>query len=370
MDIFKFTSMPNAPMRNGELIRGQTSVTWVERYREPGEIKLEAGISSDLRKILPVGSAVSHIDTREVIRIEDHEIEDNDDGDPKLVITGRTIEASLLESRVAGSNITFPTAAVPQEYVIPAAATVTQAISIIRHHIEASFLIDDRDAIPYMDATPSVSTNGLTVEERKIKPGSVYERLSEILDVDNLGIRSERPIGGQNSTRLIIHKGVDRSGTVVLSADKGDVSNLGYLESDRKRKNCALVVGRWCQTRVVDASVSGYDRRWMAVEASDIDESYETMPTAGVRTTILAKMAVRGREALARNKKIEITKVEANNHATMYSFRKDYNVGDIVMIKGGYGANTKMRVSEYVEIQDENGFTGYPTLEPLEGTSI
>jgi len=367
MDVFKFTGPANGPMQGGQLVLPSDSVTWVERYAEAGEVKIVAPIGSGLREQLPVGTFVSHTETREVVKIEDHDIADSGgDEDPTLTITGRSMEAPALENRAAGSNRTFPTAAETLEYKLAASSTQYQALELVTHHIEEAYLVDDRDAIPYFGAVTTVGGT-LTVEERTIKPGGVYARLQEILAVDKLGVKIERPATGMTDTRLVIHKGMDRSNQVVMSVDKGDVVNAAYLESDRKVKNCALLIGKFVQHRLVlNPLLTGYDRRWMTVDCSDIDEGQETIPTGDARGIILYLMEVRGREALAKQKRVELTKAEASHDTISAVYRRDYNVGDIVMVTGGYGAATKMRVTEYVEIQDETGFTGYPTLETLE----
>jgi hypothetical protein len=46
-------------------------------------------------------------------------------------------------------------------------------------------------------------------------------------------------------------------------------------------------------------------------------------------------------------------------------YRADYNIGDIVYVIGNYDIAQKMRVTEYAEIEDENGEVGYPTLSML-----
>ncbi len=50
----------------------------------------------------------------------------------------------------------------------------------------------------------------------------------------------------------------------------------------------------------------------------------------------------------------------------MLIFRdKTYDVGDIITVDGEYNATTTMRISEYVEIEDETGDSGYPTFSEI-----
>lgn len=372
MDIFRFTGPQTEHLHGGELIQQHEKVTWVERYQEAGEVTVETSISSGVREQLPVGSFMSHIHTKEIMRIEDHVISDNGGNeDPTLTITGRTIEAPILENRAAGSNRNFPTPAETLEYKLAEEASHLQALKLIDRHItDPVAVIDDKNLIPYLECVSIVIQTQLPDptpnEFRMIKPGSLYERLLELLKIDNLGIRTERPSASESNSRLVIHNGIDRSASVIFSLDKGDVVSLEYLESDKKRKNCALLVGRWVQDRILDTSTSGYDRRWMVVDCSDIDQGYSIIPTGFTRAVIMLMMQKRGREALAKQNRIEIVKAEASRDSITAEYRKDYNVGDIVSVMGGYGTKTKMRVSEHVEIYESTGFTAYPTLEVIE----
>ena len=73
-------------------------------------------------------------------------------------------------------------------------------------------------------------------------------------------------------------------------------------------------------------------------------------------------MQARGILALLSQNDLVLVKPELESNAESYVYRQDYNIGDIVTVIGNYGVQSKMRVVSYVEIEDENGETGYPTL--------
>jgi hypothetical protein len=60
-----------------------------------------------------------------------------------------------------------------------------------------------------------------------------------------------------------------------------------------------------------------------------------------------------------------LTKAEVSKDTNQGAYRTDFNVGDIITVHGDYNETSVMRISEYVEIEDENGRTGYPTLTML-----
>jgi hypothetical protein len=164
---------------------------------------------------------------------------------------------------------------------------------------------------------------------------------------------------------LIIHPGEDKSNSVAFSYTNGDLASANYLWSNKTRKNAALITGKWVENRVQGAA-TGYDRRMMLLDGSAFDTIYTAMPSAGaIQDGIRAAMAVRANEILATQKDVNIANVEISKTSSSYKYREDYNVGDIIAVEGNYDASTKMRVIEYVEIEDETGQVGYPTLSAI-----
>ena len=188
MDIFKFDSGSSNRFQQGQIIQGLTSKMWVERYRKEGEFKLVAPVSSGLRQLLPEGSFISHVDTAEIMEVENHEISETEDAEPDIIITGRSLE-SILEQRIVGSNRTWPTAVIPPApYTLSAAYTWTQCLTLIEEYILASSLVDDDDAFDDIVPMSVVSGTGESVI-RELKRDEVYSQLISIMEVDDLGIK-------------------------------------------------------------------------------------------------------------------------------------------------------------------------------------
>jgi hypothetical protein len=99
----------------------------------------------------------------------------------------------------------------------------------------------------------------------------------------------------------------------------------------------------------------------MVVDASDIDGHLGAIPVGGVLTSTLAAMATRGRQELAKQHQITLTQSDISN-LTNFQYRKHYNIGDLVSIDGDFDQVIVMRVSEFAEIEDENGTSAHPTL--------
>lgn len=366
MDVFRFTN-PTAPMKmeQGVLIKGLKSKMWVERYAEGGEFTFVADVKSDLKNQLPIGSFVSHVDTSEIMIVENHEITDKKDADSEIKVTGRGFETDF-ENRIVGSNKAYPTSGATVEFALVAGYLAAQIVTLIQQHILAVNLLDANDALPFTTVVNQVAAGGESVA-RSLKRGTLYTRMQELLAVQTLGIKVIRPgpwspLGAADpNTCVAIHVGVNRTASIIFSHDTGEIDTADYLWSNKKDKNAAMVSGRWVETRVVGAE-TGHARRWMFVDASDLDNSLAAAPVGAALDAIVAQMQQRGSEVLATQNPIALTKAEVSKNASKATYRKDFDVGDLITVHGSYNDSTILRISEYVEIEDETGSSSYPTL--------
>ena len=46
-----------------------------------------------------------------------------------------------------------------------------------------------------------------------------------------------------------------------------------------------------------------------------------------------------------------------------YAYKEDYNLGDLVRIRTDYGISAEARITEVIEVSDENGYSIEPKLE-------
>lgn len=365
MDIFRLSNpFSSTKMEQGKIINGIRRKMWIERYQKEGEFTLSAPVDSGIRESLPIGSFISHMDSTELMIVENHEISDDQGNQSTITITGRGFE-TYFENRIVGSNKNFPTSGTVTDYLLAAGYTWNQAVQLINDHISASSLVDDNNAIPYVSVLSTVSGSGISIE-RPLRRGTLYDRLLELLEIDGLGIKIIRPgkwspMPNSPNVIVLIHVGVDRSNEVIFSYETGEIVSADYLWSNRKLKNSALITGKWVET-VVNSPEVEYDRRMMYIDASDIDESYQIAPTGGALTAVVAAMQQRGNEILNAQNNIALTKAEASRESVKSVYREDFNVGDLITVSGDYNETSTMIVSEYVELEDENGRSGYPTL--------
>lgn len=346
-------------MEQAEIINGLKTKMWIERYRNAGEFKFTASASSGLRDVLPIGSFISHVDTSELMIVENHEISDQKDQESELVISGRGLETDF-EQRALGSNKSFPFVGVVGDYALSSDETWNQAVTMLKDHLYASDLLDDDNEWPYLTITTDIPAGGTEVA-RTIKRTDLHKALIDLLTIDEVGVKVIRPAPGDTNTTLLIHKGVDRSSEIIFSYDTGEIESADYLWTNKASKNAAFVSGKWVQVWV-DGSEIGHERRVVSVDATDIDSSYSVAPAGGDLTAVIAAMTQRGTDAISARNDISLTKVEVSREVNQNQYRTDFNVGDLVTIQGDYNEVSTMRISEYVEIEDQNGYVGYPTL--------
>jgi hypothetical protein len=362
MEVFKFISSGEPTiLTEGRMIQKVKSIMWTERYRDSGEFEIVGQLSSGLREFLPIGTLLSHADTLEVMFVDNHEIDEDENEDPIIKITGRSLEA-YLENRIVGTNLIRGSSLI-REYSLAATYTWNQIVTLINDHINNATYVDDH--LENIVATSIVTGTGVS-EIRVIKPDDLYKTVSNLLDIDDLGIKIIRrntfnaPNGSATQTIFCIHKGTDRSNNVIFSWKARDVDKIEYLWSDKKLKTSAMIIGRYVNT-FVDTGGTKYNRKTMIVNADDIDGALTAPPAGAALTDVVNKMKVRGSQALSSQNRITITRADISN-ISKYQYRVDFNVGDLVTLDGNFGQIAIMRVVEYVEIQDENGETGHPTF--------
>ena len=358
MDLIKLYSISFSPseLNAGEAISGHTSVLWVERYREPGEFKIVAPLSSGLLTDLPIGSFITHQETPTVMIVENHEINQPEDADSTITITGRCA-TSFMENRTVGDDVAFATDVI-SDYILAADQTWDQAVTLIDDHLINA---TDPDDLLNGFAVMHTCSGPVTVEERAVKPTNVHQAVTDILKIDDLGMKTVRPTSSVAVTYFVVYRGNDVSTKVRFSWMRGDIDSADYFFSNKKLYTQARVMGRWMQVVVNPTGANNYDRRTMIVDAAYLDERQTAFPTGTAHTWITAAMMADGHKALKAQKEIAITSVDISENANV-RFRRDYNIGDLVTVDGDFGTSQVMRVVEYAETDDETGSRGHPTL--------
>lgn len=382
MEIF---TLSRTNWREGKIVNGIKSAVWVERYRDPGEFTIVAIPSVELLTQLSIGTFLSHTDTKDFMIVETHELtEDAEDG-PELIISGRSAttiyEQRILTPGETGFYIANPDTGpyprpddwiqrdFPYQIKLSATSRRTRAQEILEYN--------SLSTTPWIDAQTGTVGFNITTQasvpafagEMVIRRGNKLDAAIDMLTVTDSGMRAERPVplvgsSGTTNAQLYIHNGIDKSTLIQFSVESGELSDARYLWSNKSYKNAAVVVGQYHAVSIIPGT-TGFDTRIMVVDANDINDRYiDYKDPLSKLTGIQQALTRRGLEALAAQSLTYI--VEANaTKSTRYVYRKDYNIGDQIKVVGRYGLSANMRVTEYTEVDDENGESSYPTLSAV-----
>ena len=174
-----------------------------------------------------------------------------------------------------------------------------------------------------------------------------------------------------------LYTGTDRSyyqttnPYIVFSPKLDNVVSTNFVENNSSECNIVLVAGEGEGTdqKVADVYIettepAGLHRKEMYETASDISSKTEEKTLTDEEYKELLKQ--RGKEVLSKdeNRASKTFDAELNANGTM-KYGVDFFIGDIVELIDSYGSQSRIRVSEMIRCDDENGYTEYPTFSKL-----
>ena len=382
MDVLRLNDSTFLP---DSVVEGYSSMIWSERFAPAGDFQMKTPKIDQMRALIPEGSLVSLLDSKEVMQVETFSIDKDDNGVPEATIVGRSFE-TFTENR--GFETSLRLVSNPK-YFWRVLTTAEQALY---------FLWNDIVSNPTNTPNPNWIPN-LVISSNVTKPensafqevpdiGNVYAKVLDLIQQGGHGIRSIRPVSNDavlisfdatglpiqtqtaevTALRLEIYDGVDRTRgqsentPVVLSYDAGDITDPKYLFSIKDYKNIANVkvdpVAESFENRLfyIDGAselTTGLDRRVLSVDSTDIkyssDPSYDTA------------VAQRAYSELAKHNNRLMFGSEVSPLAH-YKYGTDYFLGDYVTVAAEYDFEQTMIVTEYIRTEDQAGDRGYPTL--------
>lgn len=381
-------------------VEGYSSCIWTERYSSPGDFEIKSPFIKQTLDKLPLGTLLSLADTDEIMEVEDHLIEEDEEtGEVEITVTGRSL-TNILENRTT-NGVPFNKSLYPDNWTTPWALTLGgyAASAFLWNH-----LVNPTNL--FMAAREDTNGDPITT------PGSPYSILPNLLVSDNVfgdaaaptgpwpvsitsldvavwdalaasnyGLRTVRPSASYNtdrSWRIISFDNANppnrfvttlynNASNVIFEVYRGSQTNLQFLEdsvgnskylfSNKNYKNIALVNSSDGQIEVaadgVWSSVSGKDRKVMNVDAGDVSE---------IDPSTLGDFLIKkGKEALRENNQVKLFNGEISDFMK-HRYRLDYGLGDTLTIPGKYGLTTSLKIAEYVRIEDSEGDRAYPTF--------
>lgn len=347
-------------LRRQEVVDRFESLIWTERYKAFGDFQLDIQSTPLTRRLFRTGTKLAMNESHRVMTVESSEDGVDASGRKMLTVKGRSLEATLFD-RVAKDSLDNLTLS-PKWTITDPPADVARKIF---HDICVTGILDPGDVIPYIiegtfmpEDTIAEPLDPITVE---MEPMSVYDAIEQICDVWNLGFRMLRNYDA-SELYFDIYSGSDRTTAqtvlppVIFTPELDNLQNTKELTTIDKAKNVAYVYSPAGFQMVfalgVDPEVEGFERRVLAVRATDI-----TVDNPDVTSALIQ----RGKEELAKYRVYQAFDGEISQHS-QYKYGRDYNLGDIVETRNTDGVTNYMRVTEQIFVSDRNGERSYPTL--------
>lgn len=176
-----------------------------------------------------------------------------------------------------------------------------------------------------------------------------------------------------------IYTGLDRTYDqlerpyVVFSPNYDNIINTDYYDSIENYKNVSLVLGEGEGDKRVRYIVGGrdddgnyinaFERRELYTDARDLQKDEYPGKTGKVDNYTLA-LKQRGLEDLYENVR-QVTYDGTVEAERMFTYGKDFTLGDVIQIENEYGINGTARVIEYIISESDTGKEYYPTFDAV-----
>lgn len=365
-----------------DVIDDYKSFIWNDRYDEAGDFEIYIPITDSLPSNIKKGYYLWNGESDHIMVIESIGYESDEESGDCFIVTGRSAE-SLLERRIVWNKKVF--SAKYDDDGNPIAGSEPNLQNGIKTLLEENAInpVANVRKIPNLifEASTDEKITSLTFEAQYLGE-DLYKVITKLCQENEIGFKIT--LNESNQFVFKLYAGTDRSyGTddepqlinpyVVFSENNDNLLNTNYIDSDKKLKNVALIVG---ETELDEngeeisrldyelGSVTGIERREVFVDATSLsldDESGGTMTSDQYR----AHLKQKGIDALIENTPVAVFEAGIEPRV-MYIYGEDYFVGDIVQITDKYGREARACISEYIRTCDNSGIAAYPTFKIIQ----
>lgn len=334
------------------------SFIWTDRYTGYGDFELYAPVSAAFFNFTKDGYYIWSAESEHLMTIEKNYIKSDAEDGSHVIVTGRSLE-SILDRRIIWTQTTL-------------SGSLQDGIKklLTENIISPS---DEKRRIPnfvFKESTDEAITK-LTVDAQ-YTGDNLYDAIKSLCETNELGFKVI--LNSDLKFEFSLYFGADRSYNqkklpyVIFSPNFENLVNSNYYESSAELKNVALVGGegegsdrkfKSVYGNGVQEFPSGMDRRELFVDARDL--STKTSDKTLSATEYNAQLEQRGYDKLGENTKATGFEGDIEN-TEMFSYGKDFFVGDIVQIQNEYKIKATTRVVEVVISDSSTGTTIVPTF--------
>lgn len=327
------------------------SLIWANRFRQCGDFEIYLSMSTEMADILQSGRWVIRPDDDMAGIIETVQTGTDEENGDFLLVTGRCLR------QILGRRIIWDQ------------TTITGTVENGMRKLITDALISPE--IPERKYTPLVlaDAHGYTeTVEAQYTGDNLQETVEALCAAKNYGYKITMDAANKQLP-LDFYKGVNRSMSqfenprVIFSEDNDNLRATTYTKDTTNYKSVALVAGEGegsARRRVIvgrSTDQEGLHRRELFVDARDVSSNDGEISD----TEYDAQLAERGNTGLSEAPIVESMEGTIEP-MQMYTYKKDYFLGDIVTVVNKYGIAVDTQVLEVVEVWDEDGYTCTPTF--------
>lgn len=348
---------------------------WTEQYNDLGNFELVVPATEELYSKLPPGTFIGNSNSLETGVIMSREIKNG-----SIHLSGNFL-MSIFKYRVYRATPkhqqqTRDFSSTPGE-MLEHMVDWTCVNPIAGSILDATYNKVTNLVIGTVDASGTNQTYGVTY-------GELWAAMKTLADEAQIGmrLRATKPSVSTYTLTFDVWYGVDRTRSqstypaVVFDPALDTLAKATEFESMLKYYNYAYVcapnvspdVLAGADEAVWTAAAPGYDplmrdwdRRTLYLTVDELGDADFTGTGAVNYSRLLALLELFGKNALANNNYVRLADGEIVPQIG-YQYGVDYNVGDIIELRGRHGTSQRARVTEYIRSQDGAGYREYPTL--------
>ncbi len=357
----------NEENQQAKLIENYDSLIWTERFNTIGDFQLLSGNIEQFMELLPEGKVVSLRESTVPMIVETHEIVRKKNAPTQIKITGRDY-CSILDRRIAIQGIVGALGEWQVVVKIP-----SDVAHFIINQICVVGILDAKDIFPpdkvqFITPDDYLASTGPN-RQFSVPRGNLLSAVVGFLQTEaredpttippspavvQHGIRAIRPNSSGTAIGIEIYTGTDRSDTIIFDATRDLLDDGKYLFSKVGSATDAYLLGPTTAVKMAKGDgASGLERRVILVDGSTSGiEDVDALTNEGARDLSLAHETA-------------LFDGSINQDLSPYAYNVDYFLGDIVLMQGDYGLETKSRITEYIRSEDATGSKVYPTLTAI-----
>lgn len=330
------------------------SLIWTKRYYGYGDFELYIPADEELLKYLQPDYFITRDDDDNVMLIERLQIITDAENGDYFIVSGRSLESILLR-RVFS-----------KQYITVSSSTVSDAIYFMLLECTTDQGTSLRPA-GYRSLPLYVDANSFEWSTKAQFTGqTLYDAIVSILQPRGLGFKvyiydlQNMHLGVYEGQEVPVYFSPEFDNLINSKYiyDASDTAVLAYVAGEGEGENRRMATVQeipFAQTPV------GLAYREIYVDARDISSNNGAVSAADYTNMLSA----RGYGKLSAHSVSKSFEAEVEPQ-TSFTYRTDYNLGDIVTVTNEYGVTSNPRIIEVTECWDENGYTVIPKFDALE----